>query len=355
MPFFLLAAMGLAGCANREEPIRSYTVSSLKHRTMGAMLRQNDAAWFFKLTGPIKSVNEISKSFDDFLASVKFAKPSDPPDWKLPEHWVQEPGDTMRFATLKIDSVNPPLEVSVTKLPLAATSGDWTNYQLMNVNRWRKQLQLPPLDPKELVAETKPLDVAGLLGTVVDFVGTPGPTPKKGSMGPMMGGATGPMMGGADGMEGHPPMGPAAATPPARPAADLPFTYDLPADWKSVPSRQFVLASFEAQDAEQKVLITISSAGGDLLQNINRWRGQVQLEPTTAEQLKQDLQELPIGTQKGKYIRLVGAEKALFGVVLQTAEATWFFKLMGDGGLAERERPRFEAFVTSVKFNEGAR
>ena len=64
--------------------------------------------------------------------------------WTLPKAWTEtRGGDSMRFATLK-----PPVEgrvdVSVTVLPGAAGG------ELANVNRWRGQIGLPPLDQAAL-------------------------------------------------------------------------------------------------------------------------------------------------------------------------------------------------------------
>ncbi len=65
--------------------------------------------------------------------------------WTLPAGWTEEQGGNMRYATLR-----PPgggkVEASVVVLPGPAGG------ELANVNRWRNQLGLPPLDEASLAA-----------------------------------------------------------------------------------------------------------------------------------------------------------------------------------------------------------
>jgi hypothetical protein len=64
--------------------------------------------------------------------------------WTLPKGWTEtRGGDAMRFATLKAP-VEGRVDVSVTVLPGAAGG------ELANVNRWRGQIGLPPLDEAAL-------------------------------------------------------------------------------------------------------------------------------------------------------------------------------------------------------------
>ncbi len=85
--------------------------------------------------------------------------------WTLPEGWTQEPGSGMRAATLK-PPVAGKVDVSVVMLP--GTAGG----ELANVNRWRNQLGLPPLDAAaEAAQRTVVRTKAGELAAF-DFTGT---------------------------------------------------------------------------------------------------------------------------------------------------------------------------------------
>jgi hypothetical protein len=59
--------------------------------------------------------------------------------WKLPKGWTEARAGGMRFATLK-PSTPGKVDVSVVMLPGAAGG------ELPNVNRWRGQIGLPPVD-----------------------------------------------------------------------------------------------------------------------------------------------------------------------------------------------------------------
>jgi hypothetical protein len=65
--------------------------------------------------------------------------------WKLPKGWTQSVAGGMRYATLN----GPDVEVSVVVLP--GTAGG----ELANVNRWRGQLGLPPMDEAAAAAQRK--------------------------------------------------------------------------------------------------------------------------------------------------------------------------------------------------------
>lgn len=68
-----------------------------------------------------------------------------PLKWSLPKGWSEIPGDGMRFATFKTP-VSGRLEATVVVLPGPAGS------ELANVNRWRGQISLGPIDEKALAA-----------------------------------------------------------------------------------------------------------------------------------------------------------------------------------------------------------
>ena len=63
--------------------------------------------------------------------------------WNLPQGWTQSLGGSMRYATLK-PSVAGHLEATVVVLPGPAGG------ELANVNRWRNQIGLPPIDDAAL-------------------------------------------------------------------------------------------------------------------------------------------------------------------------------------------------------------
>ena len=82
-----------------------------------------------------------------------------------------------------IPTDNKPLELAVSKL---GRGGPWDEQLLVNVNRWRDQLTLPPLKPEEITDATAALDVDGVTATVVNVAGIKKPDTM--GRGPLSGG-----------------------------------------------------------------------------------------------------------------------------------------------------------------------
>lgn len=87
-------------------------------------------------------------------------RPANGLKWTLPKGWTEGSGGGMRFATLK-PAVAGKVEVSVVVLPGPAGG------ELNNVNRWRGQIGLPPIDEAALDAARK--TVKSKLGPVSVF------------------------------------------------------------------------------------------------------------------------------------------------------------------------------------------
>jgi hypothetical protein len=138
-------------------------------RTLAAIVPHADQGWFFKLTGPKDPVAAQSEAFGALLKSVRFSSEGKP-EWTLPEGWQQRGGSDIRYATLVIPSDDKPLEVSVTALP--KPPGDDETYALVNINRWRGQLGLPPIARDQLASESTAIELDGAKATLVDLVGT---------------------------------------------------------------------------------------------------------------------------------------------------------------------------------------
>lgn len=294
------------GCSH-DEPIFTRTVPVIRHRLLGAFIGNGDTVWLFKLSGPIADMKSAADSFATFIKTVHF-KSGSTPGWELPKGWEVLPGTAVRFATLKLGK-DSALEMAVEAVPIKET--------LDSINEWRGEFDLYPLMSHELFADATRLTLAsGPIATLIDYIGTPAP------------------------------VRPAEAIPPEQP---LPFEYETPEQWKKAPNGIMAKLTFVVQTGPQtKVEITVTPSGGELLANINRWRGQVGLPPVTAEEASKIVKPLQADGVNQQYLKLVGAKETILGVIFE--RDGWFFKLRGDKELAERERERFEAFVRSVKF-----
>jgi len=349
----LLAGVTLLCGCEQQEKIASYTVprhESLQTpeflaaaakrkpqpaRMLAAIVPHGSELWFFKLQGPPDDVAARDGEFHEFLKSVRFANDTKI-EWTLPAMWKETPGDQNRYATLVLNEM-PPLEATVTVL--AAGGDDRTKQLLNNINRWRGQLDLPHIEADDLPTRTETLQAGELTVTLINIVGKASPRPA------MPGGMIPPGMGRPDPREGAP-----AAERPADGAkgrSESPF--DKPAEWTEVPPKQFQLARFTVGEGEQAAEIAVSRAGGERAANINRWRGQLGLNPLSPEELKETGQPFEVGTKKGELIEIVVEDRALLGVMIPDGGQSWFIKLTGHAALAAKERSRFEAFAKSLK------
>jgi hypothetical protein len=328
-------------------------------RMLAAIVLQPAKGWFFKLSGVDKAVAAQQDAFNAFLKSVRFNAAGEP-TWTTPDGWQQLPGSGMRYASLKIDTKDEksaePLELSVISLG-RGDKEDEREYLLSNINRWRGQLQLPPLEVDALDEDTTEVELdAGLIATAVDYTGTL----SGNTMGGPFSGMAGPMGGGA--MAG--PL-PGRATPQAPPAdkssretASGGFVAgEVPDDWNDAGAGGMAAAAFTINSGDQKARLTVTplaERGNELLPNINRWRGQVGMNEIIADELATHATPIDVGGKPAHYIEMLpegrdAKQQAILGVVLYDSGKAWFFKMMGDAALVESQRDAFRKFVTTSK------
>ncbi len=339
----LAAGIGVVTGCRPADQITRYTVpkpelidptlaaaAGVRQQTLAAMIEVGDSSWFFKLMDDPAVVEPSRQAFLDFVKSVKFSAGADPrPQWKLPPGWEEEPGNQIRLATIRFQSAGQPVTISV--IP---AGGDVLN----NVNRWRKELALPPLAKSELASATETFQVDGRECTSVSLVGT------KSADG--MGGAPfAPFAGGGSAAPDLPPSGPPSSGG---------LTYEVPKEWSPAPGNAVSAAAFQVVEGNKKVEITVSQVGGDWLSNANRWREQVNLPPMTLDELAKSTAKINTFGTSGDYIEAVGrgdvtSPETILGVRAVVGGDSWFIKLKGDRDLAAREKARFEAFVKSVQ------
>ncbi|HLW66213.1 MAG TPA: hypothetical protein VKS79_12950, partial [Gemmataceae bacterium] len=238
----------------------------------------------------------------------------EPIGWELPAGWKQEPGDEMRFATIRLPVG---LDATVTRLPGA-------QQLLPNVNRWRGQIGLSEIGAGELDQNCKKETIAGAEATIVDMEGV-----RSDAAAPMSG-------------------------PRPKPAVPSKPTFTAPSGWSSTAPGMMAYAAFEAGQGSDKVSITVSQAGGSPIDNINRWRGQVGLPSASDDLIKAESKPIDVAGEKCLYVDLSNKEtnKRILGVIYPQGDRSWFFKMTGPPESVEKQKPAFEVFVRSVKFGK---
>jgi hypothetical protein len=330
-------------------------------RMIGAILPSGEISWFFKATGPIAEMDQQADAITSFFNTVDIKPGAAKPEWKLPEAWKEQGASGMRVATLLIPAEEKPIEMSV-----MTASGD----VLSNVNRWRGQMSLPHVDAAGLAKTVTEKKVGDATMTIVDLQGQFSNTmaaPFAGRGGPFSGGAQPPAGVGQGDVArpgtlppGHPTIDPHGGT------GESPLTFKAPKSWPASKPDGMRKAMFLLKAGEPETRVTAidfpKTAGpkiADPLENINRWRLEVGLNPITKEELETAAQKIKIGGEEGHYAEMIpDAERepggkparATIAAMVSAGDVIWFFKLTGERDLVTRERNNFKAFLDSARF-----
>lgn len=320
-------------------------------RMLAALINTPTRVWSFKLTGPADRVAELTYGFRSLIQSLKFIDdPQNPadkiPSWTLPKGWEERPGSQLRFASILPDPQNESLSLSVIGLPSPQDT-------LANVNRWRGQLQQPPIEANALGENSEKIQVGDFEGILIDVLGTVVP---GGIMGPLSmqrspeGGPRGPG-------EANPNLGPRGAEGSF--SGNRPeLSVTAPDSWQSLDLQMFQTHRWEIKRDQETAECTISRlnvAGADLLANINRWRSQIGLEAVEENALKDLVSEIELDGAPAKLVVLKPAEgtpstPGIVAVVAIRGENAWFIKFRGPQGILESARAEFDALCTSIDF-----
>jgi hypothetical protein len=139
--------------------------------------------------------------------------------------------------------------------------------------------------------------------------------------------------------------------------------WTVPEGWAEVPNPQMLLAKFRVTGEAGAVLdVNVSveeGDGGGLQGNVNRWQGQLGLDPTPAGEMARLVTRLEVAGAQAALVDLSGTNAMsgqparIIGAVLSRDGRTWFYKLMGPAPLAAREREAFLKFVQSARYPNG--
>ena len=294
------------------------------------------------MQGDPESVDANREAFGRVVGSLVF-NDEGTPSWDTPEGWSETEGNQFRYATLKLDGSDPPLELAISRLDAPDPTAD--EYLKLNIDRWRGQLGLQNYPPENWrqnaieAGEVREVDQpdAPYILVVLDGTGSDGEPAKLLAAivpRPAAGSGTG------DATQTGSDYVPESAEP----------EYTAPAEWNSEPPRTFQLAHWSAGEGEDQADISVSSAGGGMKANISRWRGQIGLEPDATGDDSETVTEITVDGYTALRVELRGPQKAIVAVVIPSGSQQWFLKLTGSTAAVEAERERFDAFVESVSF-----
>ena len=136
--------------------------------------------------------------------------------------------------------------------------------------------------------------------------------------------------------------------------------WQVPAGWQEVAAGGFLVAKFMVpgpDNAQAAVNVSMSQGdGGGLAGNVNRWRGQLGLNPLQGADLAQAISEVDTAGGKASVVDFNGKDARsgqtarLVGAVVSQGNRTWFYKLMGNEQVVGSQKDTFTKFIQTAKY-----
>jgi hypothetical protein len=137
-------------------------------------------------------------------------------------------------------------------------------------------------------------------------------------------------------------------------------SWKTPEGWTEQAPGQMRVGSFKITGANGKQadvsIIPLGGIAGGVVANVNRWRGQLGLEPASADDIKQLAQSAEVAGQPAESYELAGknpgsgAPSGILAAIAQRGDTIWFFKMTGDLEVIAAQKPAFAEFLKSVRF-----
>ena len=161
----IVAGVALLGTGCRKEEVTSYRVPKEVAPTTAGAPGSSQAAGADSSGAPMAP--GMPPGMAPGMANTPVATASGAAlAWGAPAQWTAKSPGSMRKGSYAIKGDGAEADMAITAFP-----GD-VGGELANLNRWRGQIQLPPVAPAEFEAATQHLDRNGLHMTIVDVAGT---------------------------------------------------------------------------------------------------------------------------------------------------------------------------------------
>jgi hypothetical protein len=291
----------------------------------------------------------------------------------VPKNWEPQPLSQMRLASFLVRGANG-ATADISFVMLGPAAGN----VLDNVNRWLGQIKQPPVNEEKLRTMVQPLATKRGDIAVVDLSGEPenGDANKDGRIiGAIATDETGTaffkMRGNAaivgaekenflkwvSASRSASSSTPATSTTTSAPTNDSEkppqVKWEVPAGWSPAPASAMRYASFAVEKNGEKAdisVVTFPGDGGNDVDNINRWRQQIALPAVGAEVLKPMIAPVRAGDLQIDCVDMSGTNARVLAAWTRQAGRAWFFKMSGPPALVEQEKPKFVAFLESIRF-----
>jgi hypothetical protein len=297
---------------------------------------------------------------------------------KVPASWGPGRASSMRLASyLAKGDGEAAADISLVVM------GGQAGGLLPNVNRWRQQVGLDPVDQQGLEKSSQKVMTPLGEAVIVDLV-APGAVANAALDGRIIAATLSldtevwfyKMRGNQDvvGREKQgfldwiasarkvkqsPSQSPPKPAPPAQTPAEefkLPteITWKTPKGWRKGPAKSMRMATYfvgsQSGTTGEATVVKLGGKGGGDLANVNRWRGQIGLGAISAADLAAAVVKVDSPGGSIALVDCAGADKKTLAGWLRRNGSTWFFKLTGPVGVVDAERAHFMSFLSSLNF-----
>ena len=348
----LTAAALLCGCDRDEQQIKVYRIAKAP----------------LESTPPPESSMMPTNASSPSAASI--TAPGSTLTADVPKNWEAQPLSQMRLASFLVRGENS-ATADVSFVALGPAAGN----VLDNVNRWLGQLKQPAVTEEKLKSMIQPVPTDRGEVAIVDLSGQPeNGDPNKdgrivGAIAPDESGTAFFKMRGNSQLVGaekenfikwvrasrtNKSATTNTSAPSASPEADqLKLDWQMPEGWTQGPAAPMRYASFVAEKNGEKAdisIVTFPGDGGNDVDNINRWRQQIGLPIVGAEVLKSLIAPVHAGDVHLDSVDMSGPAARVLAAWTRHGGRAWFFKMTGPLALVEQEKPKFAAFLESIRF-----
>jgi hypothetical protein len=135
------------------------------------------------------------------------------------------------------------------------------------------------------------------------------------------------------------------------------LTWTAPSHWKpktasAMRKGSYGVAGPDGAEADMSITAFPGDVGGTLA-NVNRWRGQLALQPMSEADLEPVMQHMHVGDFHVDVVEFANTQsnqpQRMIGAIVPFNDSTWFFKLTGPDALVAQEREAFLSLVQSIK------
>ncbi|MFW5738724.1 MAG: hypothetical protein ACOC1F_00010 [Myxococcota bacterium] len=128
--------------------------------------------------------------------------------------------------------------------------------------------------------------------------------------------------------------------------------WKLPEGWREVGREQNTMryATIEVGEGPPLTLTVMALPAQNLSANLARWAQQVGMTPNDPDDLTNAVRRVQAGPFAANMADLTGPSSRILAALVDHEGMCWSFKLQGEPRRVGAEKPRFEAFVASIRF-----